>query len=375
MGDFNHEIDTAAIAKDLGVSTRTIQSYCKEGFLPANQYWENGKLIYRIEKTDYLSWKYRHFKGVKRGNVSKFSRLDRDLTKNQIRELMKDWLNWCETGKLNGKPTASRTLEIYEYYLNYFLNKLSRNPKMPIVSIHNFRLVLGLIPIESYSTRRHVYDAVMSFSKYLIENNKFENEEREKIRKLRPRRFLPARKTVLTQIQLERLLKAVDDYKHYHKYCKLLNLTLIHFIANSGLRANEVCNLRLEDVDLESKTIYVNLGKGNKNRRLGISKELEPILIKYLRTRVKLNSEYFFLNKQGGKLCPRNLCKRLKRIGRKADIDVTPHGLRRTFVTINANKGKPLNHLRIACGHSNISTTQGYCMTSVEEVVEAMKDW
>ena len=66
---------------------------------------------------------------------------------------------------------------------------------------------------------------------------------------------------------------------------------------------------------------------------------------------------------------------RLKKLGTKAKVDVTPHALRRAFVTINANKGRPLPMLQIACGHSDITTTRSYCMTTEDETIEAMKNW
>lgn len=368
-------LDTDNIAKELGVSSRTVQNYCKNGFLPAERQWSSGKLVYRVDLDIFQSWKIKHFRGVKKGNISLFKRIDRDLSKNQVRELVPEWLDWCATGMLGGRLVGPRTIELYDYYFAYFLKRLGRNPKLPIVSVDNFRRVLGTIPVESFSTRRHVYDAVMSFTKYLIETNGFELEERERLRKLRPRRFLPARKTVLTETQLEKVIKAVEDYKCYSVYCKLLNLTLIKFLVNTGLRVSELCNLKLEDVDMEAGIINVILGKGNKNRKVGVSLELKPALENYLRVRLGYDSKYFFVNKQGAKLDPRYLNKRFKRISNKTGIDITPHGLRRTFVTLNANKGRPLNHLRIACGHSSLSTTQGYCMTSEDELIEAMKEW
>jgi hypothetical protein len=35
----------------------------------------------------------------------------------------------------------------------------------------------------------------------------------------------------------------------------------------------------------------------------------------------------------------------------------------------------PLLMLQMACCHSDIATTRSYCMTTEEEMTEAMKDW
>jgi site-specific recombinase XerD len=70
-----------------------------------------------------------------------------------------------------------------------------------------------------------------------------------------------------------------------------------------------------------------------------------------------------------------NLYQLLQQIGKRAKVKVSPHALRRAFVTINANKGRPLQMLQMACGHSKITTTMSYCQTSEQEVIDAMKDW
>jgi site-specific recombinase XerD len=67
--------------------------------------------------------------------------------------------------------------------------------------------------------------------------------------------------------------------------------------------------------------------------------------------------------------------QKIERVSRHFDFHFTPHALRRAFVTINVNQGKPLVHLQIACGHSDITTARNYCMTSQNEVIEAMKNW
>jgi integrase/recombinase XerD len=69
------------------------------------------------------------------------------------------------------------------------------------------------------------------------------------------------------------------------------------------------------------------------------------------------------------------LLNRIRRIGKRAGVDVSPHALRRAFVTINANKGRSLVMLQMACGHSDIKTTRSYCKTSEEEMINAMKEW
>jgi len=57
-------------------------------------------------------------------------------------------------------------------------------------------------------------------------------------------------------------------------YDRLFTKTLVIFIVNTGLRAMELTNLKPEDVDLENGIVYVWLGKGNKNRKVGLTREI-----------------------------------------------------------------------------------------------------
>ncbi|MEB3316008.1 MAG: tyrosine-type recombinase/integrase [Candidatus Melainabacteria bacterium] len=365
------------IALDLGIPRRTVQNYAKEGFLPAITRFHEGLNRYVVEFNTYHTWKIEKFSGVKKGNISKYTLTNKELSLEELKEEAQSWLDWCKTGKLTGKPLAERTVEIYDIYFKLYLSRLKKYPTKPIISVNNLRDVLGSFRPEQFSTKRNVYDAIMSFSKYLIEKELQEVAVRVKMKELKPRRFIPAKKTSLTEAQLAKLYASINDSK-VSAYAKLLNKVIVCFLVNTGLRASEFCNLKLVDVNLEEKRIYVWLGKGNKNRIVGISNDLYEILLEYLKLRLSINSNYdnFFLSNIKAPFNVAALGKKITRLTAKAGLkDLSPHSFRRSFVTINAAKGKPLNHLRIACGHADISTTQSYCMTSVDEVVEAMRGW
>ena len=51
--------------------------------------------------------------------------------------------------------------------------------------------------------------------------------------------------------------------------------SLMYILSNSG--ASELCKLTLKDVDLESRLIKVRLGKGNKDRTVGINEALSRV--------------------------------------------------------------------------------------------------
>lgn len=154
-----------------------------------------------------------------------------------------------------------------------------------------------------------------------------------------------------------------------------LERLIVILLSDTGLRASEACDLRLNDIDLEKKILIVRKGKGDKRRRIGLNERVAEAIKQFLSCRKSQNEEYLLLNKEGKPLDRFGIRRKLRTLGKKAGIQVTPHALRRAFVTINHNKGRPLAHLQIACGHSDIETTRSYCMTTEDQVIEAMKSW
>ena len=69
------------------------------------------------------------------------------------------------------------------------------------------------------------------------------------------------------------------------------------------------------------------------------------------------------------------LLRKVKRLSKRVGVEINVHGLRRTFATVAANSGKPINIISLALGHADLKTTQGYLMTTQDEVVKEMQEW
>jgi site-specific recombinase XerD/predicted DNA-binding transcriptional regulator AlpA len=373
------KLTISEVAKDLGLTRQAIYKYCKQGFIPYKVEYENHKAQYVVLRDEYHEWKRKHFSGVAKSKIGKNHSKQKDFSKEEIKaSCLPEWLEWLSAGKLGGKPVGPRTRELYDYYLRFFLDLLPKRPTPPVISVDNYRFALSKIPASKFGSRRQLYDALMSLTKYLIEIQKFTKEDREKLKSLRPKRYLPPKQPCLTEKQYSTLLAKSDSSIGNGDYDRLLNKSLLVFIANTGLRASEVAKLKLKDIDLESRVIYVWLGKMNKNRRVGLTDEALEILEVYLKTRLEIfgdSSSSFFLNGAGGAFNRKTIAQKFKRLSNGLGFTLSPHMLRRYFVTSNVNKGRQLVHLQILCGHSDITTTRSYCRTSEDEVLEMMKDW
>ncbi|MEB3286025.1 MAG: tyrosine-type recombinase/integrase [Vampirovibrionales bacterium] len=247
-------------------------------------------------------------------------------------------------------------------------------------SLANVYSVLSQYSIESYSNRHNMLYSLVSFSKFLISLELMNEAVLNQLRRLRPKRVIPARKTVLREVEdIEKLRDAIERKSYETDYSRLLDKTILETFIHTGLRVSELCNLNLNHIDFERGVIEVWLGKGRKNRRVGLTKTLEEILLAYLparNQRVAEETQAVFVNhRRGTRLKPSDVTHRLLSLSKFAGIEITAHGLRRTFATYHANQGKPLHVIQLALGHSDIRTTQEYLMTDENQVIQAMRGW
>jgi integrase/recombinase XerD len=371
-----NDLTVKDIAKDLGLNIRTIQKYIKGGFLPARTGFYSR--VYLISPKDYQNWKEKHFKGITRNQINKRNSIDRGPTKAELLDLRDKWLESLDNGSFNGKIYSKATIETYEYHISPYLKCLGSNPTKPLISSDKLEAVFLEIGKEKYATRRKVYDTLICFTNYLASKRSIEENIQENIRKIKPKRFKPVVKTTINEKQTNALLESLDSNNGSSNYDRALTRALIICMQNTGLRASEVCNLKLKDVNLEERCVYVWLGKGNQDRQVGINKACYEALLEFIEVKTRFRevheSKYFFVGKKGNKLNKNSLRQRWNRLSEQLDFKITSHAFRRSFVTLNASKSVPLDYIRIAVGHSNLSTTQGYLMATENEVLEAMKN-
>ncbi len=362
------------IAKELRVTRRTIQTLASTGKLPAITVTRRGGFTYKVPLHSYFEWKQNFKKKIKEDEyLSDF----KFLKEQQIK-----WLEWCRNGALTGKPMSEQTISKNDYYLNAYWKRLPRRyQRTALISVECLRQVLSSIEPKMFATKDNIYKAVSSFTKYLIKNNYCVSSLFDELKQLSPKRFYPPKKIHCTQEQFERLLAEANiRVSGQSNYDALLNVAIVATIGFTGLRASELCNLRMQDVDLVNRKIFVYLGKGKKNRVVGICNRLYEHLDKYLKARPETNIENFFvtISRFAGKLVAFNrgvLLSKLKRLSKRVGFDINLHGLRRTFATVAANSGKPINIISLALGHSDLKTTQGYLMTTQDEVIKEMQGW
>lgn len=85
-----------------------------------------------------------------------------------------------------------------------------------------------------------------------------------------------------------------------------------------GLRISEVCNLKKQDIDLETEKIYIKQSKGDKDRIVMLPSSLKPIIEKWYR--INKDSEYFICGWYDKKFLKNMLSKKFKEYLEKAEL-------------------------------------------------------
>ena len=167
--------------------------------------------------------------------------------------------------------------------------------------------------------------------------------------------------------QIESLFAKNRERKDDLKY---RDQAIIELLYASGVRVSELVNIKMNAINLKSRTIRV-FGKGRKERLVMFTKSCSKTLQEYLE-HSNFNSEYLFTNCRGEQLTTRGVEYIIKEIQNKCGLQLGlyPHLFRHTFATHLLEGGADLRVIQELLGHESINTTQVY--THITE--EAMRN-
>lgn len=134
-------------------------------------------------------------------------------------------------------------------------------------------------------------------------------------------------------------------------------------------------NLRYTDIDVDNLSLFINKGKGSKDRIIPISITLSIILKRYLNERQRLNKtcpEFFTSFDRNTGLTEINLKRLTEKIKLASGIKFTIHKLRHTFATLMLEGGCDIYSFSKMMGHSDIKTTTIYLSATVEHLRSQM---
>jgi len=147
----------------------------------------------------------------------------------------------------------------------------------------------------------------------------------------------------------------------------LRDRAMLELAYGGGLRAAELVDLDVGDVDLDGREVRVT-GKGQKTRTLPLGDPAAEALRRYLsRGRPALEGPErgepaLLLSRRGRQLSTSDVRRRLRLWVQRAGLpgDLHPHALRHSFATHLLDGGADLRAIQELLGHARLSTTQVY---------------
>jgi len=137
----------------------------------------------------------------------------------------------------------------------------------------------------------------------------------------------------------------------------------------AGLRASEVCNLRVCDIDSDRMLIHVEQGKGRKDRKVMLSPGLLTLLRDYWRE-TRPEGWLFPGKPKINPLSPRQLNRAFTSAKHMAGISkpATLHTLRHSFATHLLEANTDVRVIQVLLGHAKLTTTAQYTHVATKTI-------
>ena len=143
------------------------------------------------------------------------------------------------------------------------------------------------------------------------------------------------------------------------------DVAILELLYGSGLRASELCDLKVRDVNLVAGCVRV-IGKGMKERIVPVGQATSEAIERYLaECRPSLDRhrvDRLFLSRTGRAMERVALWMLVEKYGRHSGLlkSISPHTMRHCFASHLLSGGADLRVVQELLGHSDISTTQIY---------------
>lgn len=222
-------------------------------------------------------------------------------------------------------------------------------------TLRGFTIFLQEQDLSPASVRTHV-NSIWAFARWLFEEEIIDVNIAEKAKKPRvPKK----QKTSFTATEMKAMLDAASTTLNRYR-----DVAILYIMFDTGMRAQEVCNLTVGDFHSAEGILMVRSGKGQKDRVTPISSKTSIAIHRYLgkHRSLKLDKhEPLFLNKRHGALTPSGLIQLVKRIAKKSGVQgVHPHRFRHSSALHFLRNGGDALTLQRILGHSTLDMTNKY---------------
>lgn len=271
-------------------------------------------------------------------------------------EVMKDkYLNYVKINLADG------TYRCYRNHLNYIIGWLKQKNILNDHMVNNKILINFILEQHKHGVKNSTINKRIKPLKLMFKFNGLENEILNIVKLKEDKATFGA----LSTFELKCLVK----YLNYSKI-KLSNKLLFYLLIDTGVRVNELLNIKVKNINLFNKTILLEVTKTKKNRIVPFTDATLNLLELYLK---EYRGEFLFNLKYSG--IKSLFCRVQKKLGLSK---FHPHMLRHTLASKLHKNGVSVIVIKDIMGHTNITTTERYIHFDLDDMLnvynEAMKN-
>lgn len=275
----------------------------------------------------------------------------------------------------NQKANSANTRESYLRDTLYFLEYLSDAGADPLEA--DEQVIQGYVDHlhelkRSPTTISRNLASVRCFYKFLIFRGMMDHNPAKGIKLEKTVKKLPQ---VLSGEEIEQLLSQPDITEP--KGCR--DKAMLELLYATGIRASELINLNIQDLNLRSGVLYCRGSKGVRSIPVYPSAVVAVSDYIYRMRGLIIGPESgnaLFVNLNGGRLTRQGFWKIVKGYATEAGIvkEITPHTLRHSFALHLLENGASVKDIQTMMGHADISSTQVYLQLLDSHVKQVYND-
>lgn len=289
--------------------------------------------------------------GTQIGSLASLAQL---IAKNDLEGQLQSFLLSCRSAGL-----AYRTIEDYSEKIGFFVSFCLRIGVSRAEEVNETHVELFLVDRQQRckpTSVKDYYGCINRLFNWMVEKHRLVKNPMDDMRPPRvPRVLIQPFKPE----QISCLLELCDN-----SFLGLRNRAIILTLLDSGLRLSELAGVQLGDVDMDRGIIKV-MGKGAKERMVGIAQETQKAILTYFARR-DCNLPCLWVTEERKPLTGRGIATMIERLGERAElanVRCSPHTFRHTFGTMALKLGADIREVQSLLGHSTLTMTLKYVAT------------
>lgn len=215
-------------------------------------------------------------------------------------------------------------------------------------------------PLASTTVHGHAR-AIRAFLRWCHREEGMEEMVTEKAARVTMPKIVKKVMSTYTPKELQDLMRVTDQ--EVYPELRLRSHAIVVMLVDTGIRAGELVGLTMDHLYLHPTGSHIRvMGKGSKEREVGLGKVATRELRKYLQVRKAVPGEdHVFLTRSHAPMTVTGLDQVITRLAGWANIDdAHPHKFRHTFARSYLEAGGDLFSLARLMGHSSVEVTSIY---------------